>query len=176
MKEHETDWERLKHEVLASIREGVAMADIGIEELDRQVIVDERAFIARFGFDRPRRYRESLIQLKHTKDLTDREIRLLKHTGSLRFDARGVRLAASHSIAIFGRMVIGWLGLQMIYAWDLATHSTIHTPFLMLRFAALMLLLMGIGWGIHQIYVRPWLIQQRTRLSPSRDDGFIGRF
>ena len=137
MKEHETDWERLKPEVLTAIREGVAMADvIATDERDRHVIDDECAFIARFGFDRPRRDREGLIQLKHAKDLTDREIRLLKLTCALRFSTDGVHLAASRGIAVFGRAVMSLLGLQMLYAWALAAHSSNSAPILVLNSAS----------------------------------------
>jgi len=164
VKEHDTDWQQLKSEVLKAICEGVALADSAVpDERDRQVIVDERAFIARFGFDRPRCYRESLIRLKHTLDLTDREIRLMKFTSSLRFGAQGVQLAASRGIAVFGRGLIGLLGLQMLEAWMLATRSTDPAPTLVLKLAGVAVMLMAMGWCVHQLYVQPWLIQRRTQ-------------
>jgi len=165
--DHETEWERLKPEVLAAIREGVAMADdIGADERDRHVIADERAFIARFGFDRPRRDREGLIRLKHAKDLTDREIRLLKLACAIRFGTHGVQLAASRSMAVFGRAVMTLLALEMVDAWYLATHSPLRPPILVLRLVGVMVMLLLMGRAIHQLYVRPWQIQQRTRCRP----------
>ena len=164
VEQHDTDWHQLKSEVLTAVREGAAMADDTVtDERDRQVIVDERAFIARFGFDRPRRYRESLIRLKHAMDLTDREIRLMKFTSSLRFDGDGVQLAASRGIAVFGRALIGLLALQMLYAWMLAAHSSSPAPILVLKLAGVAIMLMVMGWCVHQLYVQPWLIQRRTR-------------
>jgi len=162
--EHDTDRQQLKSEVLAAVREGAAMADAAaFDEWDRQVIGDERAFIARFGFDRPRCYRESLLRLKHAVDLTDREIRLMKFTSSLRFGAHGVQLAASRGIAVFGRGLIGLLGLQMLEAWLLATRSTEPAPILILKLAGVAFMLMAMGWCVHQLYVQPWLIQRRTQ-------------
>lgn len=164
MNEHETDRERLKSELVAAIREGVSKADlITTDKRDRQVVADERAFIARFGFDRPQRDREGLIQLKHAKDLTDREIRLLKLTCAIRFGAQGVQLAASRSIAVFGRALICLLGLQMVYACLLVAHSGSAAPILVMKLAGVAVMLMGMGWSVHQLYVQPWLIQRRTQ-------------
>lgn len=164
VKQHDTDWQQLKSEVLTAVREGAAMADDAVfDERDRQVILDERAFIARFGFDRPRRYRESLIRLKHAMDLTDREIRLMSFTSSLRFGAHGVQLTASRGIAMFGRTLIGLLALQMLYAWLLAAYSNNPAPILVLKLAGVAVMLAGMGWCVHQLYVQPWLIQKRAR-------------
>lgn len=164
VREHDHERHQLIAELLMAVREGTAMAgEIVSDEWDRQVIADERAFIARFGFDRPRRYRESLIQLKHAVDLTDREIRLMGFTSSLRFDAHGVQLAASRGIAVFGRGVICLLALQMLYAWLLAAHSNNPAPILVLKLAGVAVMLVSMGWCVHQLYVRPWLIQKRAR-------------
>lgn len=135
-----------------------------MSEQDRLAIADERAFKARFGFDRPRRYRENLIRMKHTLDLTDKEIRLLKITGSLPFDARGARLAASRLMAIYGRVLIVLLGLLMAYAWLLAgAHRPSLTPTVAWKLMGVIAVLNGLGWIVHQFYIRPWDIQQRTR-------------
>ena len=158
------DCNRLKSEVMEAVREGAATADeTMVVEHDRQAIVDERTFIARFGFDLPRRYRESLIRLKHTVDLTDREIRLLGFTSSLRLGAHGVQLAASCSLAVFGRAAIGILAFQMLYAWLLAAHSSSPAPILVLKLVGVAAMLAVMGWSIYQIYVQPWLIQKRVR-------------
>lgn len=118
-----------------------------------------RAVAARFWFDQPWRDRENLIRLKHEADLTDREIRLLKFTCTLRFDADGVRLVAPRSLAIFGRIVMGFLGLE---AWGLASKSSLPVPDLLLRLAGIMVMLLMMGWAVQQIYIRPRQIRQRA--------------
>ncbi|MBN8947483.1 MAG: hypothetical protein J0I74_10260 [Rhodanobacter sp.] len=154
----------LRHDLLDAVREGAACAQNDDDnERDRQAIDDERIFIARFGFDRPRRYRESLIKLKHTVDLTDREIRLMHHTFSLRSDAQGVQLNASRGLAVLGHVVLGILCLQMINVWVLARHASMAPPMLAFRFSGLMIMLLAMGWFVHWVYIRPWQIQQRTR-------------
>ena len=159
------EWHQLKSEVLNAVREGAATADnLFINERDRQAIVDERTFITRFGFDRPRRFRESLIRLKHAADLTDREIRLMGFTSSLRLGAHGVQLAASRGFAVFGRVAIGVLALHMFYAWLLAAQSSNPAPILALKLLGVAVMLASMGLCIHQLCVQPWLIQKRTGL------------
>ncbi len=154
----------LRRDLLDAVREGAACAQNDDEnDRDRQAIEDERTFIARFGFDRPRRYRESLIKLKHMSDLTDREIRLMHRTFSLRSDAQGVQLNASRGLAILGRVVLGILCLQLINVWVLAGHASMPAPMLACRFSGLMIMLLAMGWFVHWAYIRPWQIQQRTR-------------
>lgn len=158
------EWRQLKSELLNAVREGAATAeDIYFDEYDRQAIIDERTFIARFGFDRPRRFRESLIRLKHAAGLTDREIRLMRFTSSIRVGAHGVQLAASRSFAVFGRAAIGLLALHMLYAWLLAAHSSDPAPILVLKLLGVAIMLVIMGSCVHQICVQPWLIQKRVK-------------
>lgn len=89
----------------------------------------------------------------------------MKFTSSLRFDGNDVQLAASRSLALFGRVVIVFLGLQLAYAWDLARHSPIPAPMLALKLFGVVGMLLVMGWCAHQVYIRPWVIQQRTQLS-----------
>lgn len=164
MKDPEDFEAALRRDVIDAVRAGAACAQNDDEnERDRQAIDDERVFIARFGFDRPRRYRESLIKLKHTADLTDREIRLMHRTFSLRSDAQGVRLNASRGMAILGRVVLSFLCLQIVDAWALAKHAPLPAPMLAFRFSGLMIMFLAMGWFVHWVYIRPWQIQQRTR-------------
>lgn len=157
------EWHQLKSEVLRAVREGAATAeDIYFDEHDRQAIIDERTFISRFGFDRPRRFREGLIRLKHAADLTDREIRLMRFTSSLRLGTHGVQLAASRGFAVFGRAAIGLLVLHMLYAWLLAAHSSEAAPILVLKLLGVAVMLAIMGSCVHQLCVRPWLIQKRA--------------
>lgn len=163
MNDHESFEGKLEREVRQAVREGAAHAEaLSLEVHDRHVVGEERAFRARFWFDRPRRDRENLIRLKHEADLTDREIRLLKFTCSLRFDADGVRIVASRSLAIFGRIVMGFLGLEGLEAWGLASKSSLPVPDLLLRLAGIMVMLLMMGWAVQQIYIRPWQIRQRA--------------
>ncbi len=168
VKEPDIEWHKLKSELLNAVREGALTADdLFVDEHDRQAIADERTFIARFGFDRPRRFRESLIRLKHAADLTDREIRLMGFTSSLRLGAHGVQLAASRGFAVFGRAAIGLLALHMLYAWLLAAHSSSPAPILVLKLVGVAVMLALMGLCVHQLCVRPWLIQKRTELGRS---------
>jgi len=178
MKEHDTEWEPLKSELLDAVREGVAHAEaLSMEAQDRQVVEEERAFRARFRCDRPRRDRENLIRLKHEADLTDSEIRLLLLNRSIRFDADRAHLAASRGLAVFGRVVLGFLGLELLEAWNLASHSPMPWPSVVLRLVGVVMMLLAFAWLVQQVYLRPWQIQRRVsvRSSEAADDGLYHR-
>lgn len=165
MKEHDTEWERLEPKLLQVVREGMADTEaLSLETHDRQVMEEERAFRARFRCDRPRRDRENLIRLKHEADLTDAEIRGLLFNGSIRFDADGAHLSALRSLAILGHIVMGFLGLQLLEAWNLASHSPLPVPSTLLRFIGVVVILLIFAWIVQQIYIRPWRIQRRVFL------------
>lgn len=164
MKEHDTEWESLKSELVDAIREGTANAEtLSLEVRDRLAQEEERAFRARFRCDRPRLDRQNLIRLKHEADLTDREIRLLLFTCSLRFGREGVHFVASlRGLAAFGRVVMDFLGVELLEAWNLASCSSLPVPVLLLRLVGVVTLVLAMGWGVQQIYLRPRQIQCRV--------------
>lgn len=166
MREHDTEWKSLKSELLDAVREGAANAEtLSLEDRDRLAQEEERAFRARFRCDRPQLDRQNLIRLKHEADLTDREIRLLLFTCSLRFGGEGVHFVASlRGLAFFGRIVMGFLGVELLEAWYLASHSSLPVPALLLRLVGVMAMMLAMGWGVQQIYLRPRQIQCRVSL------------
>ena len=101
-----------------------------------------------------------MIRLKHEADLTDSEIRLLLVACSIRFDADGANLATHRGLAIFGRIVMGFLGLELLEAWNLASRASLPRPSMLLRFIGIVVMLLAFGWGVQQIYLRPRQIQR----------------
>lgn len=135
-------------------------------EQDREAIADERTFIRRFGFDWPRKDRIALLDLKHRCDLTDREIRLLRWTGSLRREDNVVTVTSSRGIAIFGKCVIVVMFAE--FALMVLAGLGLHHPLPALQVAKLyvaLVIVIALAWGIDLGYIRPWTIRRRV-LSP----------
>lgn len=131
---------------------------------DQEAVENEQAFIRRFGFDWPRRDRVALLELKRRCDLTDREIRLLKWTGSLRRKEGIVTLASSRGAAIFGKCIIVLMGAEFILSvggglWGL--HHALSFVQAIELYGA-MLVVIALAWGVNLGYVRPWTIRLRT--------------
>lgn len=159
------DWDALKQELVAATRDAWATAEEDlVDAYDLQVVADEHAFRARFGFERPRLDRKHLIELKHALDLTDREIRLLQRAGALSFKPGGVRLSASRWVAVYGRVMIATLGLLGLQTCHLASRQNAVTFSLVAKLVGLAVAFAGMGWFIQSIYIRPWLIQKRTQM------------
>jgi hypothetical protein len=126
-----------------------------VDAYDRQVVADEYEFRARFGFERPRRDRKHLIELKHALDLTDREIRLLQRAGALSYKPEGVRLNASRWMMVYGQFMITTLGLMGFQACHLASRQNTVTLLLIAKLVGLAAIFAGMGWFIQYIYIRP---------------------
>jgi hypothetical protein len=151
-------------ELILAVREGLATAqDDPLDERDRRAIADEYTFKARFGFVRPRRDRERLIRMKHTFDLTDDEIRVLKRAGALSFGVHQVRWVAERWLAAYGWLVLGFLGLQESIAWVMTLQRSVVPPLLLLKLVSLTAVFSGLGWLVHTVHVQPWQIAKRVR-------------
>lgn len=132
--------------------------------LDQETIEDERIFIQRFGFDWPRRDRVALLELKHRCDLTDREIRLLNWTGSLRRRDGIVILISSRGAAIFGKCLIVLMCVEFLLVVGGGLLGLHHALSFMQagRVYIALVVVIALVWGVNLGYVRPWTIQRRT--------------
>jgi len=129
---------------------------------DRATVEREDLFLRRYGFDWPRRYREALIRLKHERDLTDREIKLLYRAGCLKRNAQGVRFVASRWNAFAGWVLIACLSPTIIlFVLGVATHvpTTLMRGLAAFVVAAWLLILVWLGYTF---YIRPWRIHVRS--------------
>lgn len=147
-----------------ALYEGFAAADDDAwTEQDKAALHDERAFKARFGFVRNRRDRERLIRFKHTRDLTDDEIRALQHVGQLMFKDHGVVLVSLPWMAAFGYLAIGMIALLTADAWARVTQFAHPSVFMLLKLMAVTLVLLGMGMMVHYTHIRPQSLVRRIR-------------
>lgn len=77
-------------------------------QLDELAEDNGRMFRYRFGFSATRPVRRQVIELQQTYDLSDREIRWLKHAGHLRISRTNITLDASRLMP-----VAGWIQLSI---------------------------------------------------------------
>jgi hypothetical protein len=128
---------------------------------DRATIEREDLFLRRYGFDWPRRYREALIRLKHERDLTDREIKLLYRAGCLKRNAHDVRFEASKWLAFAGWALIASLVPTIILV---LLEIVMHAPNTVTRGLAELGAagwLLALVWMGYTFYVKPWRILMR---------------
>ncbi|WP_448670419.1 hypothetical protein [Pseudoxanthomonas mexicana] len=93
-------------EVLVAIDTAIKEAEWSPDHQDQLAMCDEQAFRKRFGFLVNRQQREQIITLKHEADLTDKEIRILRSSGSLAFKKGRLAVMAPTLIAVWGYIQI----------------------------------------------------------------------
>lgn len=134
---------------------------------DDNVIRSRTAFRRRFGigFDWLPHHRRALIALLLDKGLTDREVKMFRHTGNLKRTPLGVELTANRWIALWG-------GLQMVTFGTLfgalviaAVPNVIADPVRALRALIVLGGIAALCYAIFWLYIKPWIVQQRGRRS-----------
>ena len=93
-------------EVLVAIDTAIKEAEWSPDHQDQLAICDEQVFRKRFGFVVNRQQREQIISLKHEADLTDKEIKILRSSGSLAFQKGKLTVMAPTLIAVWGYIQI----------------------------------------------------------------------
>ena len=93
-------------EVLVAIDTAIKEAEWSPDHQDQLAICDEQVFRKRFGFVVNRQQREQIISLKHEADLTDKEIKILRSSGSLAFRKGKLTVMAPTLIAVWGYIQI----------------------------------------------------------------------
>ena len=129
---------------------------------DRATVEREDLFLRRFGFDWPHRYREALIRLKHERELSDREIKLLFRAGCLKRSADDVRFEANRWLAVTGWILIACLSPTiMLFVSMIAMHAptTFSRGLAAIGVAGWLLILVWMGYAF---YIKPWRIHERS--------------
>lgn len=129
---------------------------------DEAALQDEQVFLKRFGFDANRVQRGQIIAFKAKSDITDAEIRLLKKSGSLVYNADGVEISAPAAVAAFGYVQIVVLGMLMILPiLGLGFKPKLSWPILLGLpvFEMVLLYLLKLS---DDVYIRPHRIRKRV--------------
>lgn len=89
-----------------AIDTAIKEAEWSPDHQDQLAICDEQVFRKRFDFVVNRQQREQIISLKHEADLTDKEIKILRSSGSLAFHKGKLTVMAPTLIAVWGYIQI----------------------------------------------------------------------
>lgn len=132
---------------------------------DEIVLRSETKFRVRFGlgFKWGERHREALIQLKHRKDMTDTEIRLFRHTGSLRKTRSGVKLTTSVWFAAWGSVQVLCLGVLFGPAVLASWHNLLFAPVHYYKAWLMLLAIATLGYLLYWSQVKPWCVSRYLR-------------
>lgn len=131
-------------------------------ELDEQAKDNGRMFRYRFGFWATRPVRRQIIELQQTYDLSDSEIRWLKHAGHLRVSRADMTVDASRLMPITGWIQLGIFSIvciAMIFQvafsgapeWKQGLGQTLLAVF---WFAGALMLF--------KLFIAPWLTLKRS--------------
>ena len=150
-------------EVLVAIDAAIKEAEWSPDHQDQLAICDEQAFRRRFGFTVNRLQREQIITLKHEADLTDKEIKILRSSGSLVFQNGKLSVMAPTLIAIWGYIQIVMLLLMMVLSVLAAVSAQkISWPGIAGIVALNMMLLFGMNLS-NDVFIWPQRIRKRVQ-------------
>ena len=150
-------------EVLVAIDTAIKEAEWSPDHQDQLAICDEQAFRRRFGFTVNRLQREQIITLKHEADLTDKEIKILRSSGSLVFQNGKLSVMAPTLIAIWGYIQIVMLLLMMVLSVLAAVSAQkISWPGIAGIVALNMMLLFGMNLS-NDVFIWPQRIRKRVQ-------------
>ena len=150
-------------EVLVAIDTAIKEAEWSPDHQDHLAICDEQAFRRRFGFTVNRLQREQIITLKHEADLTDKEIKILRSSGSLVFQNGKLSVMAPTLIAIWGYIQIVMLFLMMMLSVLAAVSAQkISWPGIAGIVALNLMLLFGMNLS-NDVFIWPQRIRKRVQ-------------
>lgn len=131
-------------------------------ERDMAALEDERVFFRRFLFSANRLQRKMVMELKHQKDLTDGEIRLLHWTANLHYSKSGAYISTPLVLVVWGGIMITYAVTLMIVTFALSIFSKEPSLAQGLNVLLAELILGASAYLVAQIYIQPWVIKQRT--------------
>lgn len=165
-------------EVLVAIDTAIKEAEWSPDHQDQLAICDEQAFRRRFGFAVNRLQREQIITLKHEADLTDKEIKVLRSSGSLVFQNGKLRVMAPTLIAIWGYIQIVMLLLMMVLS-VLAAVSAQKMGWTSIAGIVVLNVILLFGMNVsNDVFIWPQRIRKRVQLGsiPSTPSSRSNRF
>jgi len=150
-------------EVLVAIDTAIKEAEWSPDHQDQLAICDEQVFRKRFGFVVNRQQREQIISLKHEADLTDKEIKILRSSGSLAFQKGKLTVMAPTLIAVWGYIQI-LLSLLLMTLSVLAAASAQRISGTGIAGIVLLNLILLFGMNLsNDVFIWPQRIRKRVQ-------------
>lgn len=160
--------ERLE-EIRRLLGESVPMPEPDPEDdlSDENVVRYRQAFRRRFGigFDWLPHHRKALIALIHEYGLTDREVKMFRHTGNLKRTPLSVELTANRWIALWGGLQLVVFGTLFGALCVAVVPNLSSDPVRALRAILTLGGLFALCYAIYWLYIKPWIVQARVESS-----------
>ncbi len=146
-----------------AIDTAIKEAEWSPDHQDQLAICDEQVFRERFGFVVNRQQREQIISLKHEADLTDKEIKILRSSGSLAFQKGKLTVMAPTLIAVWGYIQI-LLSLLLMTLSVLAAASAQNISGTSVAGIVLLNLILLFGMNLsNDVFIWPQRIRKRVQ-------------
>ena len=139
------------------------LATRSLEKLNQMALANSRMFRYRFGFEPPRlQVRQQVLDIQKNFELTDEEIRWLRHAGHLVISRHEAKIVVTRLSPISGwlqmtalSMVCGALIIQINLS---GTFTWNHAVALL----AVSSIWIGLGWFLNSLYLAPWRTIKRS--------------
>lgn len=136
------------------------------DELDRMARDNSRLFRYRFGFEPPKVVRQQVLDIQKKYDLTDQEIRWLRHAGQLQISYKEARLVPSRLMPAAGWLQLAMLSLVCIVMVFQISFSTAPAWKQALGQLFVSGFWFGSAWILNNLYLAPWRTLKRTGAIP----------
>ncbi len=132
------------------------------DTLDRIALDNSRFFRYRFGFEPSRVVRQQVLDIQNKYDLTDREMRELRHSGQLQFTHTEAKLAPARWLPYAGWIQLAFLSL--ICTSMVVSIAYSKAPPLKLLFVQTFVAASWFGGALvlKYLYIAPWRILKRS--------------
>lgn len=137
------------------------MATSDADQLDEMTRQSEYLFGRRFGFVAGQRARARVVAIARQLDLSDREVRWLKRSGSLQVRHDGAQLSPSTAGLVAGSYHLAVLTLFGLSGAVLIMASSRAPWMQLIGLASLSLVCLGLGWLNWALHIQPWRISKR---------------
>lgn len=136
-------------------------------ELDERAVDNEYLFQYRFGFFASRAVRANIIALKAEHELTDEEIRSLRHAGQLSIKRHEAKLAPDQLMPAIGWIYAALLSVVCTICCLAVGSSSAPSWKQGLGFLAVGGFWLGSVWFISKVHINPWRLLKQV--------GVVGR-
>jgi hypothetical protein len=144
------------HEYFVSGSIKLVLAIWSKAKLDEVALDNSTMFRYRFGFEPPTVVRKQVIDIKNQYDLTDREIRWLRHSGHMAISRKEARLKPDRLLPITGWVLSSLLSLVCVGMVFMIAFSTAPAWKQALGEIFVSVLWFGVFWILNLLHFAPW--------------------
>jgi len=131
-------------------------------DLDAQALDNSVMFRHRFGFEPSTVVRKQVLNIKNQYDLTDRQVRWLRHASQLIITASEAKIKPNRLMPLMGWLQLVLFSLVFIALGLRIALSTAPTWKQVLGEVAVGVVCFGMFWILNSIYIAPWHILKRA--------------